>query len=128
MTPGLNQEWVDYVIEVADQQSLSSIWYYSQFENLAFEERCEAFYWILEMVLESGQLRLRKYERNGEYLTGTPKELVQRFRDVFPKADVRDTVDDMRFWFYGDPPDPCPAIAVWRYEHPDGRVEWIPCP
>lgn len=122
MTPGFNQEWVDYVIEVADQQSLSSIWYYSQFENLAFEERCEAFYWLLEKVLESGQLRLIK---NGEYLKGSPKELVQRFKDVFPKADVRDTMDDMNIWFYGDP---CPAEAVWRYEHPDGTVEWTHCP
>lgn len=122
MTPGLNQEWVDYVIEVADQQSLSSIWYYSQFENLTFEERCEAFYWILEKVLESGQLRLIK---NGEYLTGAPKELVQRFKDVFPKADVRDTVNDMNIWFYGAP---CPAEAVWRYEHPDGTIEWTHCP
>ena len=125
MNPGLNQKWVDYVIEVADQQSLSSIWYYSQFENLTFEEQCEAFSWMLEKVLESGQLRLIK---NGEYLTGTPKELVQRFRNVFPKADVPDTEDDMRFWFYGDPPDPCPAQAVWRYEHPDGRVQWTHCP
>jgi len=93
--------------------------------SLSFDERKEIFFWLLEGALQSGQLRLMN---KGEYLPGTPKELVQRFRDVFPKADIRDTADDMRFWFYGDPPDPCPAIAVWRYEHPDGRIHWMPCP
>ena len=125
MNEALNEEWIKTVLEECDGRTLATVWGYSQFESQTFEEQCDAFYWILEKVLESGQLRLIK---NGEYLTGTPKELVQRFRNVFPKADVRDTEDDMRFWFYGDPPDPCPAQAVWRYEHPDGRVQWTHCP
>lgn len=128
MSDSLNEEWIKTVLKECEGRGLATIWSYSEFENQTFEERCEAFFLILERVLESGQLRLRKYVKNGEYLTGTPIELVQRFRDVFPKADIRDTIDDMRYWFYGDPPDPCPAIAVWRYEHSDGRVEWMPCP
>lgn len=122
MSDTLNEEWIQTVLYECDSRNLKAIWLYSEFKNQTFEERCEAFYWILEKVLESGQLRLIK---NGEYLTGTPKELVQRFKDVFPKTDVRDTVDDMNVWFYGDP---CPAEAVWRYEYPDGRVVWTHCP
>lgn len=128
MTPGLNQEWVDYVIEVADQQSLNSLWFYSQLDDSTFEERCEAFYWILEKVLESGRLRLIK---SGEYLTGTPKELVQRFRDVFPKSDFpfpEDPELDASYWFYGIGKPEVPAEAVWRGVYPDGRVEWFHCP
>ena len=122
MTPGLNKEWVDYVIQVAAQQHINSIWYYSQFEGLSFEERCEAFYWILEKVLDSGQLRLKK---NGEYLTGTPRELVQRFRNVFPSSEMPYPSHpelDASHWFF-DPQ--CPGEAAWRYEHPDGRIQWI---
>jgi hypothetical protein len=125
MNQALNEEWIKTVLEECEGRGLATIWLYSNFEYKTFEDRCEAFFWILEKVLESDQFRLIN---KGEYLTGTPKELVQRFRNVFPKADVPDTVDDMRFWFYGDPPDPCPAIAVWRYEQPDGRVQWMPCP
>jgi hypothetical protein len=128
MNETLNEEWITIVLTECEGRGLATIWLYSEFENQTFEERCEAFFWILGKVLDSGQLQLRKYVKNDECLTGTPKELVQRFRDVFPKADIRDTADDMRFWFYGDPPDPCPAIAVWRYEHPDGRIQWMPCP
>lgn len=126
MNRGLNREWVDFVLEVADQLSLSSIWSYSKFDNQTFEERCEAFYWIFERILESGRLRLIK---NGEYLTGTPKELVQRFRDVFPTSDIPDPVnwpdEDASFWFFGDP---CPGEAVWRIDHPDDQIEWRHCP
>jgi|LauGreDrversion4_2_1035121.scaffolds.fasta_scaffold426858_2 hypothetical protein len=128
MTPGLNQEWVDYVIEVADQQSLNSIWFYSQLDDSTFEVRCEAFYWILEKVLDSGRLRLIK---NGEYLTGTPQEQVQRFRDVFPKSDFpfpEDPELDASYWFYGIGKPEVPAEAVWRGVYPDGRVEWFHCP
>lgn len=128
MTPGLNQEWVDYVIEVADQQSLNSLWFYSQLDNATFEERCEAFYWILEKVLESGRLRLIK---NGKCLTGTPKELVQRFREVFPKSDFPFPDEpelDASYWFYGIGKPEVPAEAVWRGVYPDGRVEWFHCP
>ena len=125
MNRGLNREWVDFVLEVADQLSLSSIWSYSKFDNQTFEERCEAFYWILEKVLDSGRLRLKK---NGEYLTGTPKELVQRFRDVLPKTDVPYLSHphlDLSHWFF-DPQ--CPGEAVWRVGHPDGHIEWRHCP
>lgn len=126
MTLGMNHEWVTHVMEVADQQSLSSIWYYSQIDDFNFEQRCEAFYWIFERILESGRLRLKK---NGEYLTGTPKELVQRFRDVFPTSDIPDPInwsdEDASFWFFGDP---CPGEAVWRIDHPDGQIEWRHCP
>jgi hypothetical protein len=112
-------------MEVADQQSLSSIWYYSQIDDFNFAERCEAFYWMFERILESGHLRLKK---NDEYLTGTPKELVQRFHDVLPKTDVPYVSHphlDLSDWFF-DPQ--CPGEAVWRVDHPDGQIEWRHCP
>ena len=131
MNEAKNEDWIKTVLHECNGRTLQTIWLYSEFENQTFEERCEAFFWILEKVLESGQLRLRTYEKNGEYLTGTPNELVQRFRDVFPKSSFPFPDDpelDVSYWFYGIGKQEVPAIAVWRYEHPDGRVEWIPCP
>jgi hypothetical protein len=128
MNEVLNEEWVQTVIYECNGRNLQTIWFYSEFENQSFENRCEAFYWILEKVLESGQLRLIK---NGEYLTGTPKELVQRFREVFPKSNYPFSEEpelDASYWFYGIGTPEVPAEAVWRYEHPDGTVEWTHCP
>lgn len=129
MSQALNEEWVKTVLIECEGRGLATIWDYSQFENQTFAERCEAFFWILEKVLESGEVRLMN---RGEYLEGTPKELVQRFRNVFPRENIPDPLNwpdlDVSYWFYGDPPDPCPAIAVWRYEQPDGAVVWMPCP
>ncbi len=96
--------------------------------SISFDERREIFFWLLEGALESGQLRLMN---KGEYLMGTSKELVQRFRDAFPKSSFPFPDDpelDVSYWFYGIGKQEVPAIAVWRYEHPDGRVEWTPCP
>jgi hypothetical protein len=122
MIPALNKEWVDHVIGFSNQQHLNSIWLNSKFNNQTFEAQCEAFFWILEKILESGQLRLIK---DGNYLIGDPKGLVQRFRDVFPKSDTPYPSHpqlDASQWFF-DPQ--CPGEAVWRYEHPDGRVQWM---
>ena len=96
--------------------------------SISFDERKEIFFWLLEAALESGQLRLMN---KGEYLTGTPLELVQRFSDVFPKSNFPFPDDpklDVGYWFYGIGKPEVPAIAVWRYEHPDGRVQWMPRP
>jgi hypothetical protein len=125
MNEALNEEYIQTVLTECEGRGLAIIWDYSQFENQTFDERCEAFFWILEKLLETGEVRLMN---KGEFLEGAPKELVDLFKCVFPKADFLNTSDDMRFWFYGDPPDPCPAIAVWRYVQPDGTVVWMPCP
>lgn len=128
MNEALNEEWIQTVLYECDGRTLQTIWFYSEFENQSFVERCEAFYWILEKVLESGQLRLIK---NGEYLTGTPQQLVQRFREVFPKSNFpfpEDPELDASYWFYGIGKPEVPAEAVWRYAHPDGTVEWTHCP
>lgn len=95
---------------------------------ITFADRREIFFWLLEGALESGQLRLIK---KGEYLTGTPQQLVQRFRESFPKSNFpfpEDPELDASYWFYGIGKPEVPAEAVWRYEHPDGTVEWIHCP
>jgi hypothetical protein len=126
MSKSLNEELVKKVLEECEGRGLAIIWDYSQFETTqTFNERCEAFFWILSKILESGEVKLMN---KGKFLEGDSKELVQLFRCVFPKADIPNTTDDMRFWFYGDPPDPCPAIAVWRYVQPDGTIVWMPCP
>lgn len=128
MNDALNEEWIQTVLYECNGRTLQTIWFYSEFENQTFEERREAFFWILEKVLESGQLRLKK---NGEYLTGTPKELVQRFKEVFPKSNFPFPDEpelDASYWFYGIGKPEVPAEAVWRYEYPDGRVIWTHCP
>jgi hypothetical protein len=120
-------QYLEVLMAKCFDSGLSDMWGATQYDVednniesvIAFEDRKEIFFWLLECALDSGQLRLMK---NGEYLTGTTKELVQRFRNVFPVADVPDTVDDMNIWFYVDP---CPAEPMWRYEHPDGRVQWV---
>lgn len=125
MNQGLTGQWIDFVLEAAALQSLNSIWIYSKFEHQDFSEHREAFFWILEKAIESGQLRLKK---NGEYLVGTPKDLAQKFREVLPNSDRPYPAHphlNLSDWFF----DPmCPGEAVWRAEHPDGRVEWMHCP
>jgi hypothetical protein len=128
MSESLDEKWIKTVLEECEGRGLATVWSYSEFEKQTFAERCEAFFWILEKVLESGQLRLMS---KGEYLSGTPKELVQRFREIFPKSNfpfLEDPELDARYWFYGIGKPEIPGIAVWRYEHPDGRVQWMPCP
>ena len=97
----------------------------SEFENQTFAERREAFCWILQKVLESGRLKLKK---NGHYLGGTLLEQVNLFRQTLPDSNIPDPRYpdiDASYWFYGEE---CPGEAVWRVDHPDGTVEWMHCP
>jgi len=125
MKRGRTLEWVNFVLEVAELQSLSSIWIYSKFENQKFAERREDFFWMLGKILESDRLKLKK---NGDYLIGTPKELVQLFREKLPQTDIPYPTHphlDMSQWFF-DPA--CPGEAVWRVDGSDGTFSWMHCP
>lgn len=118
-------EFVNEVLSECEGMSLASAWSSTDFPSLTFPERIEVFCALLHRMLESGQFKLKK---DGEYLTGSPEEQVQLFREAFPETDYPypDFPDcDVSYWFFDDN---CPGQAVWRGEYPDGTVEWMHCP
>lgn len=85
--------------------------------TLSFYEEKELFLWFIERLMNEGKVKLGN---GGEFLTGTVKEQLDRFRASFPN-----TPEEMEYgafngyWFLSDA---CPAGFVWIHEN--GYQDW----
>lgn len=118
-----SDEWCQNIAAACEGMGTSSTWHSLCVDYPQFEECREAFFWILERFLTEGRVRLSK---NDIFLEGTPQELVQKFRDVFPKSDIPDPAFpdlDASYWFYK--PE-CPGDIRWliKYEENGEKKEF----
>lgn len=100
---------------------LTAIWYEFAGEHDSLEDEREEFLSVLERALTENRMALKK---DGQWLTGTPVEQVERFRLAFPRtrqpfADQPDM--DVGHWFYSIY---CPGEVYWPVER-DGQINWV---
>jgi hypothetical protein len=107
-------EEIILIVEHCEDMEMDAIWFFFGTEYLphkysSFDERREAFLWILKRLIQDGHIKLlNMYTR--EFVPGSIDEQIERFRQVFPKND-----EGMRngIWFLDTE---CPGGALWSYE------------
>jgi len=91
-----------------EDQELNSIWLGLGRDFANFDERREAFFWVLRRLLEEGRIKLVNM-RTHIPLEGSVDGQIQRFRDVFPKNDAE---MDSGIWFLLEG---CPGGSAWLH-------------
>jgi hypothetical protein len=115
MMPLLSDDWYQNMSDSCEGMATSSLWGNLCTDYSDFTECREAFFWMLERLLTEGRVQIWK---NSVPLKGTPQELVQKFRDVFP---ANETEMENGIWFFRAA---SPGGIVWRVEH-EGQIHWI---
>jgi hypothetical protein len=112
-------EEVILIVEGCEDMELDAVWDYFDkpfgrkylpHKYSSFDERREAFLWMLKRLLQDGHLKLVDGYTHKPLLGITNDEFIEKFRAVFPKDD-----NGMRngIWFFDDA---CPGRALWSYE------------
>ena len=74
--------------------------------SIAFDQRREAFLWILERLLKEGRIKLHK---NGVFLESSIEDQIETFRHAWPNSDKpypNHPDADFYLWFFDSK---CPA-------------------
>jgi hypothetical protein len=106
MTQLISDERYREMVYYAEDQELQAFWTYLQHDLPSFDERREAFLYILQRLLEERRIRLvHMYTRIP--IEGSIEEQIQLFRRVFPKTEIE---MDNGIWFLSRE---CPGGPEW---------------
>lgn len=118
--------------EHGNMQALNGLWVnidsiyllLAEFGDLHdFNFKKQVFFDVIEYAMNKKWLKLAK---NGEFLPGTIKDQLMKFKQAFPISED-DTLEKdpelFHIWFFSDT---CPAGAVWVYilENGETHYEW----
>ncbi|MGO4154838.1 DUF596 domain-containing protein [Cupriavidus sp. YAF13] len=112
----LSDAQYDFIADGCEDMELDAIWDYfskpfgSPFLPLdlrTFEDRRDAFLWVLERLLREGRIVLIRLGTQSS-IGGDISDQVRRFLEAFPKTDGE---MDGGLWFFSPS---CPGGAAWQ--------------